>query len=472
MMQTDPRRPLVPERGRTQTLRRTLALKLLLVTTLMGVLALVVSQLNLRHDMRRLKIGVLSGARAGNYHRVIQRSAQLAAKEHGVVHNVASEGSIDNVKRLTAATRSCEVAAGLAQDGAFGSEAELLLLGRLPKAESVFFLGKQADLITDFAQLAGLEIGVGPEGSGAALIARDLFALPELRGLRAKLSHHALEAQIALAAKGELDLALVVMDEDAALLTEAILRQGLQIAGFRHADVIARRIPHLRTGRIGAGQYDAVALLPKADKKVLRVETLVLANGCASRSQTMDLLTLLSRQFPEFVRHNRNTPNSTGLALDPSARDFFERGGPELADQYVPWLVDLMPPANWVYIVMGVSLLFNAMGFGHRFRLWRVDAGRVALESKLAKGFGAATTVGDIARTAPDPERAALAVAIISELEQLSARSRQYSLSVLVPMGEEMTYRYQEELMHQTLTALREYQQRTQRSLPPPSATP
>jgi hypothetical protein len=464
-MQTDAKRPLVPERGRGRTLGRTFLVKLLFVSALLAALALIVSQLNLRHDMRRLKIGVLSGAREGNYHRVVQRTAELAAKEHGLVYNVASEGSIDNVKRLAAAAESCEVAAGLAQDGAFGSAAKPLLLGRLPKAESVFFLGRNADQITDFAQLAGLRIGIGPDDSGAALIARDLFALPELRQLGATLSHHALEQQLELAAQGELDLALLVMDEDAALVSHAILRQGLQTAGFRHADVIARRVPHLRTGRIGAGEYDAVAPLPKSDKKVLRVETLVIGNGCASRSQTMDLLTLLSRQFPDFGRHNRNTPNTTGLELDPTARDFFERGGPELADQYAPWLVDVMPPANWVYIVMGVSLLFNAMTFGHRFRLWRVDAGRVALESRLAQGFGAAITVGDLARTAPDPARAALAAAIIAELEQLSARSRRYSLSLLVPMGEEMTYRYQEELMHQTLTALREYQQRTQQSL-------
>ena len=39
----------------------------------------------------------------------------------------------------------------------------------------------------------------------------------------------------------------------------------------------------------------------------------------------------------------------------------------------------------------------------------------------------------------------------------------------LVPMGAEMTYRYQEELIHQALTALREYQQRTHSSLPPPA---
>jgi TRAP-type uncharacterized transport system substrate-binding protein len=441
---------------------RTFLLRLLLSVGVVLGLGLTALHLDVRHDMRRLRISLLSGSVSGNYHRVVAQLSELAKKEKGVVQNLVSEGSGDNVARLAAAAQNCEVGAALAQDGALFGKPEPRLLGRLPRAESVFFLGKNADRISDFSQLAGMRIGVGPEGSGGTLVAKQLFALPELRRLGVTLSRHALADQLALAARGELDLALVVIDEDAALVSQAVLQQGLELVGFRHADVIARRLPHLRTGRIGAGQYDAVALLPNADKKVLRVETLVLSNGCASRSETMDLLTLLARQFPDFARHNRDTPNTTGLTLDPAAQDFFARGSPELADEYLPWLVDVMPPANWVYVVMGVSLLFNAMDFGHRFRLWRIDAARVALESKLAKAFGGAATVADLARATPEPEQAAFVQAVAAELEELAARSRRQSLSLLVPMGAEMTYRYQEELMQQISSALREYQRRVE----------
>jgi hypothetical protein len=193
----------------------------------------------------------------------------------------------------------------------------------------------------------------------------------------------------------------------------------------------------------------------------MRVETLVIANACAGRSQIIDVLMLLSKEFPEFIRHNKDTPNATGLELSPTSREFFEQGGPELADEYVPWLVDVMPPANWAYVVMGVSLLFNAMGFGHRYRLWRIDSVRVELESRLTQVFGQSTTVGDLARArALNPEQAAEVSRIVTELEALSVRSRRYSLSMLVPMGQEMAYRYQEELVHQTLAALHELQQR------------
>jgi hypothetical protein len=457
----DLNRPLATEEARTPSQRRAFALKIALVFLLIGSLGAVISRLNLRRDMGRLDFGVLSGAPEGNYHRLVSDLSARAAKEGGKVRNVSSAGSADNVRRLAAANKGCDVAFGLAQDGTAWGDTPPMLLGRLPKAESVFLFGKDADRITEFGQLSHLRIGIGPEGSGASAVANALFELPELKALDLTLSHHPLAEQLDLAAKGELDLALLVMDEDASLVKHAVQEQGLQIAGFAHADVIARRIPHLRTGRVGAGEYDAVRLLPKEDKRVFRVETLVLANGCPGRSQIIDVLMLLSKEFPDFARHNKDTPNATGLELSPTSREYFDQGGPELADEYVPWLVDVMPPANWAYVVMGVSLLFNAMGFGHRFRLWRIDAARVALETRLTQVFGPSTTVGDIVHASGlSVEKQAQVARVVTELEALSERSRRYSLSVLVPMGQEMAYRYQEELIHQTLAALRELQRR------------
>jgi TRAP-type uncharacterized transport system substrate-binding protein len=454
---------------------RSLALKLAAVAAVATLLGVVIAQLNFRRDLHRLDAAMLSGAPAGNYYVIVGDLATRAARERGKLRNVESEGSIDNVRRLGAAAKSCDVAFALAQDGSdWGDATKLELVARLPKAESVLFLGKGADQMKDFAALAKKRIGVGPAGGGGARIAPQIFALDELRGIGAELSHHPLAEQVELLEKGELDLALFVIDEDAPLILQAVRERGLQIVGFPHADVVARRIPHLRVGRIGAGQYDAVKLLPPEDKRVLRVDTLVIGNGCAGRSQTIDMLVVLARTMPELVRHNKETPNRTGLDLSATARGFFEHEGPEIADEYAPWLVDVMPPANWAYIGLGVSVLFNIMGIGHRFRLWRIDAARVHLESELTKFFGATATLGDIERKAPTgdlakPEKLAAIDAIIHELEDLSARARRYSLSMLVPMGQEMTYRYQEELMHQTLAVLRHFRER---STTAPASTP
>jgi hypothetical protein len=205
-------------------------------------------------------------------------------------------------------------------------------------------------------------------------------------------------------------------------------------------------------------------MLPPTDKMVLQVEALVVGNGCASRSTTTGLLTLLARVFPDLLRRNKDTPNSTGLPLASTSRSFFEDGGPDLATQHVPWAMD-MPLSNWVYAITAVSILFNLMGMWSRFRLWRIDAHRVKAEARLWTLFRPGITPAEIARLAPTPEhrapgyRAELA-GLIATLETQNARCREQSVSWVADMGQEMPYRYQEHLMWQLLDALRSFEAR------------
>ena len=77
-------------------------------------------------------------------------------------------------------------------------------------------------------------------------VASQVGALPHGKGVPA--------GESGWGAKGELDLAIFVMDEDAPFLVNAIRDRGLQIAGFSHLDVVSRRLPHFRTGRIGSNK--------------------------------------------------------------------------------------------------------------------------------------------------------------------------------------------------------------------------
>ena len=468
-------RPLAAPTRDTSS-RRSVARKAALVLVVIGLVVFVVSRLDFSRGYTSLKnTGFASGSHDGNYAAVVDELDTLARMRGGTLHNVETAGSMENVTRLVnAASHGCDVAFALAQDGSdwdppsaagrdkTGASGKLEVLARLPKLESVFILGRDADALTQLTQLSGKKIGVGPAGSGSERLAQQLFALPEMKGLGVSLVNGLSTEQLEAAKRGQLDLAILIIDEDAPLVVSAIRDGGLQIANLAHLDVLARRLPHVRSGRIGAGQYEPLKVLPAEDKRVLRVETVVIANRCASRSATIDLLAVLSHRFPELMRHNKETPNTTGLEMSATAQGFFDHGGPEMADEYAPWLVDVMPPANWAYIVMGVSLLFNAMSAGHRFRLWRIDDARVKLEAELAPLFGAHVTLGDIDRTEPrgplaSTESKTVVTNLIERLEQLAARSRRQSLSMLVPMGQEMAYRYQEEIIYETLSVLRAF---------------
>jgi hypothetical protein len=200
--------------------------------------------------------------------------------------------------------------------------------------------------------------------------------------------------------------------------------------------------------------------LPPTDKRVLRVDTLVVGNGCASHAETVALLTLLRDEFPGLVEHNRARGGSALLPISTTAKSFFDNQGPELAEQHLPWLVDLMPPSNWVYVVMSISVLFNIMGFGHRFRLWRIDAGRVAIDQQVRDTLGKPLTPEEVHDLSPQEEHLEPAVLeavdeALTKLSSLRDRCRRQSVSMLVPMGQEMAYRYQEDQVEESLTALR-----------------
>jgi hypothetical protein len=65
-----------------------------------------------------------------------------------------------------------------------------------------------------------------------------------------------------------------------------------------------------------------------------------------------------AERLPGFVQANppKYTYSATTLPLATEARQYFIKGEPEIADLYFPWLVDLMSPAYWVYLVMAVTI--------------------------------------------------------------------------------------------------------------------
>ncbi|RMH43580.1 MAG: hypothetical protein D6689_04770 [Deltaproteobacteria bacterium] len=445
---------------------RRLPLRTVAALATIGLIAAAVSTIHFGESLDYLDVTVLSGPRGGNYAAVVDRVARRAASRGGTVRPVTSAGSVDNLRRLAAAADDCSVDFALAQAGVpIPDDAGIELIGRLPRTEAVLLIGRDAGSLERFDQLRGLRVGVGPAGSGTDHLARRLFAAGPLARLDLQLENHALRDQVDRLVAGDLDLGVFVLDEDAALARDALVSRGLQLAPLAHLDAVARRLPFVTTGRLPAGLYDPIAVVPPADVPVMRVDTLLVGNGCASRSAQMALLSVLRDEIPGFVRRNREAPGGGPLPLSPAAREFYEHDGPGFADRYVPWLVDIMPLGNWVYVAMAVSVLFNAMAGVHRFRLWRVDAAREKATHPAREAIGRSLTPAEIATMPPTGAHRSAAVreavdASIEALDRLRDRARRHRESMLVPMGQEWIYRYEEEQMELWLAALRAFRSR------------
>jgi len=257
----------------------------------------------------------------------------------------------------------------------------------------------------------------------------------------------------------------MVIERDAAQIVQAVRDRKLQVLDFAGADAVASKLPSARPGIIRAGYYDPVRVLPPTDKRVIDVDTLLIGNGCARESVTQGVIVAMTAVFPDFVRTNRERPNLTGLPYATAARSFIDQGGPDVVGEHVPWVIDIMPMARWVQLVFAFSMLFAAQALWHRFRLWRLDAARVGIENDVATLFPAGATVGEISALTPDEKHRTPASrerldGLIGDLFALWKRARKQSLSMLVPMGQEMAYRYQEQLIADLLDALRAFRER------------
>jgi len=426
------------------------------------VIAAAAAAFGIVHDYGYLHASILTGSREGWYYALATHVADRARREHGSLLAVTTAGSVENVSRLAAGRGHCREMFALIQDGIpVPADAGLELLGRLPEPETLLLLGRSDHVIHTFSDLRGASIGIGPEGSGPANLMHQLFEDPDLRELDVHMSFHELPEQAMLVAQKRLDLAAFVMQEDAPFLRNIIRKHDLDIVAPEDLQGLVARYPWLSLGRIPAGRYDLVRRIPGLDKQVAQLATLVVANLCAQRADRIALLMLLAGEFPSFVHNNppSATAAATILPLAPEALQFFRTGQPELADRYFPWLVNLMSPVYWVYLVMAVTILFNVLKALSRFRLWRIDSAREKLETALKALVDRGLTHAQM-RSAPAdgvvaaPEQRAVARSIMEQLTALRARCQRQVGSIVTPMGDEMFYSYQQALIDEAITTL------------------
>jgi TRAP-type uncharacterized transport system substrate-binding protein len=426
-------------------------------------------------DYAFLRASVLTGAPSGAYHALGDRLAARALKKNGHLKVVATAGSVENIARLVGENGHCAPAFAFVQDGVpTPADAGLQTLGRLPQPETLFLLARRGRPISAFNDLKDNSVGIGPEGSGTAYLMNQLLENSDLRGLDLKPSNHDVEAQAGLVRDGQLDLAAFVMNENAGLVRTLVNKYDLEIVAPTDIEGLVARDRWLRLGRIPAGYYDIAKPIPATDKLVAQVDTLVMTNACVHRAERVAFLMLLSEEFPNFVRVNpppaAKSQDSAPLADE--AREFFASGEPEIADKYFPWLVNLMSPAYWIYLVMAATILLNAAGGYSRFRLWRIDANRALLEGRLKalaypglseeqiKARAHSSVTREQIKALPpeavigSPQARKAAEDLMNDFDALRRRCEDQLKSFVTPMGSEMYYRYQEWLIDEAKAVL------------------
>ena len=152
-------------------------LKTALLGGLLVLIGLLVFWANRAPTLSNLRVAILSGSVQGNYYAIVNTLAAEARQQQGQIDNLVSAGSVENIARLLAAQSSCTIHFALVQEGMDWPTGQALeLIGRLSKAESLVFLGPDADRIRELIDLRDKRIGIGSIGSGTEHVVRQVLA--------------------------------------------------------------------------------------------------------------------------------------------------------------------------------------------------------------------------------------------------------------------------------------------------------
>ena len=197
------------------------------------------------------KIVISTGSETGSYYKIAQQYREELAKEGIELEIISSSGSGENISRLI--NKQADIA--FIQGGTGNNEPGLYSLGSLYYEPLWIFLGKQHK-VEKIADLSGLAIAIGKEGSGTRTLAKQILDLNHVENQAGKLlalsSGEAAQALI----KSEIDVDIMVASSESAIVQQLLKHEQLKLLDLQRADAYVRLIPYLSKVSLPEGVID------------------------------------------------------------------------------------------------------------------------------------------------------------------------------------------------------------------------
>jgi TRAP transporter TAXI family solute receptor len=287
---------------------------------------------------------------------------QKILEQNGVKVNVlTSEGSLQNLQRLTDNNSKVDVAfvqAGVTSPGV----EKLMSLGSVSyQPLMIFYQGKPMQLISE---LAGKRIAIGPDGSGARKFA---LAILNANGIKENDSKTRLldwegeEAAKALG-DGKLDAAFV-MSENASIdiLHNLLHSKNIRLYSFKQAVAYSRKIEFLNLLELPEGSIDFGQNIPGEDVHLLGPMVELIAKN-SLHPALADLLLEAATQVHNHPgiyqkRGEFPSPIEHAIHISEDARRFHQSGKTWLYRMFPFWIASLLSRLMLVFLPTLVVLI-------------------------------------------------------------------------------------------------------------------
>ncbi|MGL5005057.1 MAG: TAXI family TRAP transporter solute-binding subunit [Casimicrobium sp.] len=221
------------------------------------------------------------GGAGGAYEAYAQRYAAALAEEGITLKLVPSKGAVENLQRLQdekSGTDLAFVQNGLA-DRDKAEEGSLESLGSFFYEPVFVFYRPQATLpaITNIAQLKGMRIGIGSEGSGTQVLARALLSLNGVDANNAKFVAASNDEAATALREGSLDAIFVVANATAPLVQTLFRETSLRVADLEFSEAYSRRLGYVNPVIVERGVIDVPNQIPAQTVRTVATTTSLVA---------------------------------------------------------------------------------------------------------------------------------------------------------------------------------------------------
>jgi TRAP-type uncharacterized transport system substrate-binding protein len=293
-----------------------------------------------------------TGPADSGYRQVGERYRDILARDGVRVDLLASQGSLENVARLT--DPHAPIAAGFMQSGtAYAANApELVSLGSLYYEPLwVFHRGPRVD---DLTGLRGKRIAIGPEFSGVRALALQLLAvndvvLPptELLALGGDQAADALAA-------GRADAIMLVAPGESLTVQRLIRASGVRLLSFSRAEAYTRRFSFLNRLVLPRGTFDFALDIPGEDVVLVSPTANLLTRSDLHPALAYLFLRAATEIHAEAGLFNRRGDfpgtKDADFPLSPEAQRYYASGAPFL-QRYLPYWAANLVDRLWVMLL-------------------------------------------------------------------------------------------------------------------------
>ncbi|MCP4691265.1 MAG: ABC transporter substrate-binding protein [Desulfobacterales bacterium] len=330
-------------------------------------------------------------------------------KRDGVELTVrTTAGSVENLKLLT--SKEGGVDAALIQGGVGSSvpSGEIESLGSL-FYEPMWIFHRTDARFKRLTDLKGAVIAVGPEGSGAGLLALELLALNGVAQKNTRIIAAGSRKAADMLLAGEVDAAIFINSHRASFMTPLFGSRSVSLMDMDRTEAYALRYHYLYVLKLPEGVIDLAANIPPGDVSLL-APTTQLAVRTDLHPALMGLLLQAAEEIHSggggFERQGQfPTPRHLDFALSAEANRFY-KSGPPFLQTWLPFWVAIFIARMKIMLLPMIALLYPLFKLMPPIYRWRMRSRIYRWYSKLEAVD--ANLHGEEAAARPDDSMAAL----------------------------------------------------------------